>query len=366
MSEKLDIRKIDKNMDFELKSMADMDWYSVDDPGFVVDGLYWRKPGGDFRRLPTDVTVSENVDELAWNTAGVMARFKTDATEIRIAAKIWHNNRMFHMPPTGSMGFDIYMGSGSSKFFAGTTAFDFTKDEYNVTILLAPGNVEIREFTLHFPLYAGVEDLRIGFNRGAAVAAPSAWKDPRPVVVYGTSIQQGGCANRPGMCHTNQMSRRLDRPFINLGFSGSAKGEPAMAEAMAAIENPAMFVLDYDANAQVVGLKATLSNFIDILRAKHPVTPILLVSRLPMVGEFRNAPEYTSDRLEFTKVHLNELEKRRAAGDNNIHFLDGISLYGDDPSECTVDGCHATDLGFYQISKRMAPVIERILTLATS
>ena len=135
-----------------------------------------------------------------------------------------------------------------------------------------------------------------------------------------------------------------------------------MAKVLADIKNPAMFVLDYDANAHCDGLEATLPTFIDILRKSHPEVPILLVSCLPFVEEFLDEPEYNATRLRFTTIHLNELKRRRDMGDKNIHFLDGLSLYGEEPSECAVDGCHATDLGFYMIAKRMAPVIERILT----
>ena len=158
------------------------------------------------------------------------------------------------------------------------------------------------------------------------------------------------------------MSRMLNRPFVNLAFSGSAKGEPAMAETIAKIKNPAMIILDYDANAQIAGLKKTLSDFIDIIRSKHPETPILLVSKLPYAEEFHNNFQYTNDRLAYTTIHTSEIKKRRENGDKNIHFLDGTTLYGSDPSECTVDGCHATDLGFYKIAQNMAPVIENILT----
>ena len=106
-----------------------------------------------------------------------------------------------------------------------------------------------------------------------------------------------------------------------------------------------------------------LPKVIDIIRAKHPETPILLVSRLMYAREFGDSNEYSEDRAQYNRIHLDELKKRRDAGDKNIHFLDGMTLYGDDPSECTVDGIHATDLGFYMISRRMAPVIRRILNL---
>ena len=362
MAEKDDITKYDKAMGVKNETLDGMDWYSVDSPNVELNGLYWRKPGEAFRRIPLDATISSGVDFLSWHMGGVMLRFKTDSPEIKVNVKVGHTSRMDHMAHVGIMGFDLYVGSGSAKFYAGSSRFDFQKDEYNVKVNRSFAEQKMREYTLHFPLYSGLEFFRLGVTEGSAVELPEPWKDSRPVVVYGTSIQQGGCASRPGMCHTNIMSRMLNRPFINLAFSGSGKGEPQMAELIAEIENPAMIVLDYDANAQCDGLEATLSTFIDILRKKHPEVPILQVSCLPFVEEFLDEPEYNEKRLRYTMIHLNELKRRRDMGDKNIHFLDGLSLYGADPSECAVDGCHATDLGFYMIAKRMAPVIERILT----
>ena len=72
--------------------------------------------------------------------------------------------------------------------------------------------------------------------------------------------EHGVCGVR-NVLHANQMSRMLNRPFINLGFSGSGKGEPEMARTMADIKNPAMYVLDYDANAHCDGLDVTLPVF---------------------------------------------------------------------------------------------------------
>ena len=356
-----DIRKIDKNMDFTTCSEDGCSWYSVDDKPFVLDGLYWRKPGGDFNRLPVGYSVSPGVDALSWHTAGAMLRFISDADEIRIAVKLHHNARMYHMAHVGSMGFDLYCGSGSAKQYVRSTKFDHTQDEYQIPVFeLGAREHREREFTLHFPLYCGVKEFKIGLNNGATVKAPTPWPDSRPVVVYGTSIQQGGCASRPGMCHTNIMSRMLNRPFINLGFSGSGKGQPVAAELLASVENPAMFVLDYAANAKNDGLQATLSDFIDILRKKHPETPILMVSVTPLVDELEQCA-CTPYRMAQTQLFLNELQKRRENGDKNIHFLDGSGLDGADWTECTVDGVHATDLGFYMIAKHTAPVIAGIL-----
>ena len=357
-----DIRKIDKNMDFSASNDDGCTWYCVDDEPFVLDGLYWRKPGEPFRRLPLGYSISGGIDAtLSWHTAGAMLRFVSDADTIQIKVKLHHNARMDHMAAVGSMGFDLYCGSGSNKKYVRSARFDRSLDEYVVPVFeLKDRPRKEREFTLHFPLYCGVKEFNIGLNNGATVKAPTPWCDPRPVVVYGTSIQQGGCASRPGMCHTNIMSRMLNRPFINLGFSGSGRGQPAAAELLASVKNPAMFVLDYAANAKNDGLEATLSDFIDILRKTHPATPILMVSVTPLADELEQCA-CTPYRMEQTMLFLNELQKRRANGDENIHFLDGSGLYGADWTECTVDGVHATDLGFYMIAKTMAPMIGGIL-----
>lgn len=362
MSETIDVSKIDKNFAAIVSNRDGMDWFPVETPGFQLDGLYWWKPGDPFRRIPLDAPpVSEQVDtRLSWHTAGAMLRFKSNTKEIRIEVQLANIWRSVHSTELLKGGFDLYIGSGNGKVFSRATMYDPANMEY-VTPIYQPGEDRgMQEFTIHFPCYGTPKFLRIGLTPGAVIEPPTPWKDPRPVVVYGTSIQQGGCASRPGMCHTNQMSRMLNRPFINLGFSGSGKGEPAMAEILASIEDPAMYVLDYDANAGVPGLRATLMNVIRIIREKHPVTPILLVSQLPFYWELGKF-EYNQDRFELTEIHLNAIRQQREAGDMNIHFLDGTSLYGSDPTECTVDGVHATDLGFYMISRRMAPVIERIL-----
>ena len=102
-----DIRKIDHEMDFKIQCEEGMDWYSVDDPPLVLDGLYWRKVGGEFRRVPAGYSISPNIDQtLAFHTAGAMLRFVSDADEIRVAVKLHKNARMDHMAATGSMGFD--------------------------------------------------------------------------------------------------------------------------------------------------------------------------------------------------------------------------------------------------------------------
>ena len=47
------------------------------------------------------------------------------------------------------------------------------------------------------------------------------------------------------------------------------------------------------------------------------------------------------------------VEQRRAAGDNNLYFIDGLKMLGVDWGECMMDGCHFNDLGFYRFAENL-------------
>ena len=105
------------------------------------------------------------------------------------------------------------------------------------------------EYLLNLPLYDGIDSLRIGVNREAFISKPreNYLLAQKPVVYYGTSIAQGGCASRPGMVFTGILSRALNRNFINLGFSGNGRIESAVGEAMCEVD-AALFVIDCNPN----------------------------------------------------------------------------------------------------------------------
>ena len=63
----------------------------------------------------------------------------------------------------------------------------------------------------------------LGISEFMPHMAPQPYVSDRPVIVYGTSITQGGCASRPGSCYTNILSRKLNRPLLNYGFSGNGQ-----------------------------------------------------------------------------------------------------------------------------------------------
>ena len=175
-----------------------------------------------------------------------------------------------------------------------------------------------------------------------------------PILYYGSSITQGACATRPGMMYQNYICRDTLVDYINLGFSGSAKGEPAMREYLATIDC-SIFVCDWDHNLNdPVKLAAAHYPLYRTFRDAHPDTPIILISR----------PDFDTHNVAAAnrQVIIDTYEKARAEGDQNIYFIDGETIFGDQHrDECTVDRTHPTDLGFYRFYQTLVPKILKLL-----
>ena len=362
MNDKIDVLKIDKNMTVESVDENGLVWLNPNQFPFKLIGFYWFGKDKVYRRFPLnpDPVLPPGVESLCNYTAGGQLKFKTDSHRIAIKVKLPSRSLMDHMPNTGSSGFDLYLGDAKRQTLSGVARFGVDDEEY--THEFAPlDSAVMREFTLNFPLYNGVRELAVGLEKNASLAAPAPFADERPVVVYGTSIAHGGCASRPGMCYTNILSRKLNRPFINLAFSGNGKGEPEVAAHIARIENPTMFILDYEANCvSAEKLAETLPEFIRILREKHPKVPMLVVSKVAYAREIfdKSLKDY---RETCKKIEIENVNRCRAAGDENIYFIDAEFFQGEDFWECTVDGVHPTDLGFYRMAENLLPEIEKRL-----
>ena len=356
----IDVSKLDKNM--EIKEVIEAGcWYSPLESPFRMSGFAWQDEIKNYRRMPENPTekLSEAVDSLAWASTGGQIRFRTNARDVSVRVKLRGVPNMHHMPATGQCGFDCYIGESGSMKYHSTTNFGHNVDEYSFDFMLNV-DAEWRTLTLNMPLYMGVEKVEIGLTADAELEPVKPYEFPGKFLFYGTSITQGGCANRPGMVFTNILSRMFDAEFINLGFSGNGKGEPEVARLLASIEDPIAYALDYEANVSPEQLRETLVPFIEILREKHEDVPIVVISRIPaarFVFSKAMRDEWNDDR-EFQRQTVAEL---KASGDKNITFVDGSKLLGDDFDECTVDGSHPTDLGFYRMAQNLKDVVGRII-----
>lgn len=345
-----------------IENNEQLKWLSPLEAPLRLSGFAWGTAGGNYRRLPIvePGTLRHAVDELANNTAGGQIRFRTNATKLVIQARLFAPNTAEHIPATAVNGFDCYLGDYGSQLYYGTTRFPHDADHYEYVFYEAL-EPDMRGVTLNFPLFQGVHEVRIGVNADAFLEEPLAYDHDGKVIVYGTSITQGGCASRPGMAYSNILSRRFNLEFINLGFSGNGQGDPEVAAFINEINYPSVVVLDYDTNCPTAQkLFDTMPVFIRILRERHPEVPIIVISRIPFGFEHAKRSSY-QDRIERRTFQQELVNQLQSQGDRFIHFIDGADLLGEIWNECTVDGIHHTDLGFMQVAHGLTPLLQTIL-----
>lgn len=361
------LEKYDKNMRVNATSENELTWYSPREEPFGIFGFAWFADENKYRRLPMSAKgfVPEAVNHLANHTSGGQIRFKTDATTLSVRVTLSARANMSHMPATGQCGVDCYVSEEDTQHdfqYVNSTKFNISKIEYEC-VLFEDWTSETRNVVLNMPLYQGVKEISIGINKEATVKKAPPYESNKKIVIYGTSITQGGCAARPGMSYSNILSRRIPLEFINLGFSGNGKGEPELAEVISTIENPACLILDYEGNCvSTEKLKETLPEFIRIYRESHPLTPIIVASRIPYAKE-RLLPSLYETRMERKTFQQMLIHTLREKGDLNVFFFDGSESLGtEDYFECTVDGAHPTDLGFLRMANAFEPILKTILS----
>jgi hypothetical protein len=354
-------QKYDQNMALKEVDSDGIAWFDPRIKPFGLVGFEWIAEDSVFRRLPVhpDWEIREPVDALANHTAGGQIRFKTNSKRILVRVELRERSGMYHMPATGQSGFDLYLLDEGVQRYLKTTRFSHSALNYEVE-LFNTDDSRMRSFTLNFPLYNGVNSVLVGLEDGTVLEAPDPFKIPGKIVIYGTSITQGGCVTRPGMAYSNILSRKLDVQFVNLGFSGNGRGEPALAKLINQIEGTAMIILDYEANANET-ITSTLGSFVEILREKHLETPILIMSKTRYARAESESAAYEL-LMHNRDFQIELVAKRKEDGDKNIYFLDGSTVLGDDYYECTVDGSHPTDLGSYRIAEALYAAIDEILS----
>lgn len=323
-------------------------FYDIKQPPFKFYGVFYEN--GKFRRLPESVakTVNDGVYSLHTHTAGGRVRFRTDSPYVAIHTKMPVIGKMPHIALTGSAGFDLYIG----KKYHGTFIPPFEiQDGYESVIRF--DSSEMRDITVNFPLYSEVAQLYIGVSEGATVSSAEPYKTEKPIVYYGSSITQGGCASRPGNSYESIISQRFDMDYVNLGFSGSAKAEDEIAEYISGLDM-SVFVYDYDHNAPTAEhLKETHEKMFKTIRKANPDLPIVLLSR----------PKFTLTEEEETRLDIIKATYQNAVGngDKNVYLIDGRELMKTAEDDGTVDGCHPNDLGFMSMARELGELLEKVL-----
>ena len=348
------IEKLDPNFSVQ-EPGKEVEWYDLQLIG--TEGQGWAETKSPYDRLPAKAegVVRDPVWRLSNHSAGICARFVTDSPSISARWILRSGNlAMNHMAATGVSGLDLYAkGDQGWKW----VAVGRPKDVTNEVVLLSGAPQGFHEYLLYLPLYNGVRKVEIGITPGKTLGkAPSRTK--KPIVFYGTSITQGGCASRPGMPHPAIIGRHLDVPVINLGFSGNGKMDPEMGDLLVELD-PSVYVIDCCPNMNPQMISERTVPLVKRIREAKPEIPILLVENIPYQrGWFQAASmeSYVSKNKALRRCY----EQLQKEGVEGLWYLPCENLLGDD-AEGTVDGTHPTDLGFSRMARAFEPVLRELL-----
>jgi hypothetical protein len=307
-----------------------------------------------YDRLP--ISYKEKVREPVWDlskaSAGITVRFHSNSTSINLKWTVLNDLDMPHMAATGIKGIDLYTKYNNKWRYVTTAGAlvglktyqnkSIPADSINEYELIKNMSPDFREYKLFLPLYDGVTKLEIGIDNNALInkASPNPVK---PIVFYGTSITQGGCASRPGMAHTNIISRKLDVDCINYGFSGNGRMEMPIVELISDID-ASFYVIECLQNMDSEQVKERVRPLVDMIRTKHPLTAIVLVENMMYTTAFLDQTIETT-LIQENEALKNEFDKIIKRGTPNIFYIKDNKDFLSD-NEGTVDGVHLTDLGF--------------------
>ena len=308
-----------------------------------------------YDRLPFSYKgkVRDAVWSLSKSSAGISVRFLSNSTTIRVKWELLNDAKMNHMAETGIKGIDLYFRNNGKWQYLNTARPAGKVNDY---LLISNMDPVMREYRLYLPLYDGVTELEIGIDSLSSILKPERTNN-KPIVFYGTSITQGGCASRPGMVHTSIISRKLDVECINFGFSGNGRMEKPLAELISGID-ALFYVLDGTNNMTPEQIHENAIPLVEIIREKHPGTQIVFVEGL--LNDKSYLDQKTRDAENAKNIALKrEYDEMKNREFRNIYYIEQSGGKGTD-SESTVDGVHLTDLGFSRYADFLLKEFRRI------
>ncbi len=339
------------------QKQEDMKFVSID--SLMIIGQGFAQSHVKYGRLPESLVpeLRKELLSLGANSAGLAVRFNSNSPVISVKWTVRENVSMNHMPATGIKGLDIYIYEGGKWSYAGTAR---PTGKQNYAVFVKNMTKQNREFVAYLPLYDGVESVEIGVDKESQIRMPQNGRlvkspEKKPILFYGTSITQGGCASRPGMAYPSILARMLDRETINLGFSGNGKMDFSMAKAINMVDVHSI-VLDCLPNTTAQSVRDSAYRFITHISQAKPNVKIYMV-------ENANFPYLLFDSV--TKAELDEennvwrelFARLLTEGYKNIEYIRGDNLLGED-GETTVDGVHFTDLGFLRYAQALVEYLQ--------
>ena len=285
----------------------------------------WRIPFDDRALYPPDA-----LRERASMPAGVRISFRSDTQTVT-----------GYVEPNGEPGgIDLYC---DGEFQGACDLADQSRFQFQTL----PEGEKLIELWL--PQYAPFRLRGLEFTSGATVTP---YEDPRPRwVTYGSSITHCRAAEGPSQTWPAIAARKHGLNLTCLGYGGNCHLEPMLARMMRDL--PADF-LSMKVGINIYGsgslnprtFMPAIFGFVQIVREKHPDTPFAVISPI-----FSPPRETTLNAVGFTLSAMREevaeaVQVMKDGGDRNIHYVDGLKLFGSDLAGLLPDELHPNAEGY--------------------
>ena len=338
-------------------------------------------------RLPQwalDQTDAVALPVVAGMPSGARMEFVTDATSIEMTCQLITVKTADR--PVLPVVFELMLdGAVISSHAASAYHLIHTPDATRPDITLIPGGTETVRFdglpgggknlALWFPPNSGVEIQSFTLNDGASVSPPAP-DTRRKWVHYGSSISHCMESEHPSGVWPVIAASRAGVNLTNLGLGGQCHLDQFAARM---IRDSGADIVSMKVGINVVNMDSmrdrafmpALHGFIDTVREGLPDVPFVVISPVFCPAHedgfgpsLRNEDGvYSRERPAFLgtgALNLSRIrgyvqkvvEQKQAAGDMNLHYVDGLSLFGPDDVDDMPDLLHPNRAGYARMGDR--------------
>lgn len=322
-----------------------VEWIPFPDPRLEVRGLPWfAENSPDLWRLPK--SAQGRVPKGVWTRAlapdGGRIRFSAATSQLAIRVQVVQSQKKLAY-------FDAYIDAE----FAGTGGSPGPKTAE--LVLFADRDRRAKNITIYLPNTSEVRVLAVAVDRGARLGPPPAFARPEPLICYGSSVLQGTGSAHPSKTYPAVLARRLNLDFVNLGFGGAGKAEPAVVEL---VNRPQacgfLFDLGKSYGAQP---PEPYARMLADIRAKHPTVPIFCVTPIYSTKE-ATEPGYLERSENLRTLMRGAALARQQSGDRNTYVVEGLELFGAPDKDLFNDPLHPNDGGNERMGERLVPIVK--------
>ncbi|MGI5149611.1 SGNH/GDSL hydrolase family protein [Plantactinospora sp. CA-294935] len=296
----------------------------------------WRLPHSLLRLFP-----GERLQGQARAQAGVRITFGTDTTVLR--------GRCLSADDVGPVDL-VVQGTLVNAPVAADGSFHFAE---------LPAGEKILEIWL--PHSGDFRLVELAVDESARTWAAPATRRPR-LITYGSSITHCGAAASPTRTWPALVARTLGMDLTCLGFGGECHLDPMIARLIR--DRPAEVIITcLGINVYGAGtfskrsfLPAVLG-FVSTIRDGHPRVPILVVSPIFSPSREEQAGPTGMSLTEMRADIAEAVRLLREHGDEDVHLVDGLDVFGPAQEHLLPDGLHPSTDGYAHMATSITPLV---------